>query len=645
MAASPPGPVAAQRRGRATFALFCVAAFGLQLWLAAPDELVASPNPYDQLRYAEMAEALEAGRWLGAYGPLTLLRAPGYPIWVALVERSGLPLRLAAECLLAASALGFALTLLRIGASAGAAAAAFGVLVLQPHAFLVDRELLPEGFYLPVLLAALAGLALAAQTRHPAARALHAAWAGAAAGVLWVSRPETFLIPGLLACAAGVELWLRRREPARGLLRDALLLVGAAVGGAGAVIGGVAAANYRHYGLAVVSEPSAPGYLAAQRALLAVEHSSPRRFVPVPTEVRARVYAVSPSFRRLEARLEEPSWGRRVSCAQLRVCDDLGAYFFWMLREAVAAADGARGAPATDAYFRRIAEEVRAACSAGALRCRASPFPFLHPYASTWLPHLWDSLRALSARIGSAGTASDLSPPRDDTALAQSLRRRFDALAHRRPERTSERWFEVAGFAESAAPLASVSLRAGPGAAPALVGVAGQGGAERIDFGFRWERLAAPAARLEIARASGDSVEVALARALRAPVRRDGVRVAIETLEPLQPEPESRRRVRRALWSLHALWVRGVGAAGLVAAVVCLTPLRRGRRSAAFWVATATLSVAVASRLLLLAVIHASAFPTDTSRYLYPVIPLYSCLMLLLVDAALAGRRLGRAPP
>ena len=105
-----------------------------------------------------------------------------------------------------------------------------------------------------------------------------------------------------------------------------------------------------------------------------------------------------------------------------------------------------------------------------------------------------------------------------------------------------------------------------------------------------------------------------------------------------------RRLVRHALWSLHALWVRGVGAAGLAAAAPCLARFRRQPRSTAFWVATATVGAAVALRLLLLALIHASAFTTNISRYLYPVIPLYSCLMLLLVDAALAGRRLSRTP-
>ena len=647
MPAPPPARPAAPRRRHAGFVLFCVAVFGVQLWLAAPDEVVASPNSYDQLRYAEMAEHLVAGDWLGPYGPFTLLRAPGYPLWLALVQRSGVPLRVAAEGLLAAAAFVFVLSLRRVGASSAVAAAAFAILVLQPHAFLVHRQVLPAGFYLPVLLLLLAGLVLAADARRPLGRAVHAAWAGLAAGLLWVTRPESFLIPGVVVGAALIELGIRRHPPLGTRLRDALLGLACVAAGAGLVIGSVAGANYRHYGLAVVAEPRSPGYLAAQRALLSVEHAAPRRFSPVPAEVRARVYAVSPSFRRLEPWLEGPSWARGVSCRQLRVCNDLGTYFAWRLREAVAARDGVRGAPATEAYFRRIAEEVQSACDAGTLRCREVRFAFLHPYWGTWLPHLGASLRALLARIGSAGTPQDRDPPRDDTSLPEPLRRRFDVLAHRRAERTSDRWFEVEGHAESPALLSAVSLRAAPDGPVTPLAVAREGGARRIDFAFRWERALAPAARprLEIARRAGEPVEVGLEAVVRAPVQRDGVRVAVDGLEPIDAGEPVRSGVRGALWSLHALWVRVAGVGGIAAGLLCLARRRRPGRNPAYWVAVGALGLVLASRLLLLAAVDASAFPADTSRYLHPVIPLYSCLVLLLVDAALAGRRARRGQP
>ena len=44
----------------ALFWIACTLIASLGLWLAWPDEIVAQPNPYDQLRYLEMAEEIEA---------------------------------------------------------------------------------------------------------------------------------------------------------------------------------------------------------------------------------------------------------------------------------------------------------------------------------------------------------------------------------------------------------------------------------------------------------------------------------------------------------------------------------------------------------------------------------------------------------
>ena len=77
---------------------------------------------------------------------------------------------------------------------------------------------------------------------------------------------------------------------------------------------GVSAKNARHCGVFATTAVTAPGYLAANRALTSIEQAAPRRFVPVPAEVRERAYAASPAFRELRPTLEGPSWARVVSC-------------------------------------------------------------------------------------------------------------------------------------------------------------------------------------------------------------------------------------------------------------------------------------------------------------------------------------------
>ena len=46
----------------------------LELWLAYPSEIVARANPYDQIRYLEMAESIGNGEWLGSFDVMTLAR-------------------------------------------------------------------------------------------------------------------------------------------------------------------------------------------------------------------------------------------------------------------------------------------------------------------------------------------------------------------------------------------------------------------------------------------------------------------------------------------------------------------------------------------------------------------------------------------
>ena len=62
---------------RLLLALLTLAA--LKLWLVHGEDVVAVHGNLDQLRYAQMADHLFAGRWLGPYDQLTLVRSPGFP--------------------------------------------------------------------------------------------------------------------------------------------------------------------------------------------------------------------------------------------------------------------------------------------------------------------------------------------------------------------------------------------------------------------------------------------------------------------------------------------------------------------------------------------------------------------------------------
>jgi hypothetical protein len=419
--------------------LGCALLAGFKLWLVAGDELVARANPLDQLRYLEMARSLTLGHWLGAYDHLTLIREPGYPAWVALVHQLGFPLRLATEGLLIAAAVLFAAALLRAGTSWLAALACCAVIALEPHSLAVNRDALPAGFYFPVLLCALAGLVWSALAARPRWTALHAGWSGLALGVLWITRPEKAfaLVPVAVIAAFDLAAGRWRGASWRLALRRAAVLAGVPLCGIAIVAGGVAAINQRQYGVFATTDVTGPGYLAANRALLSIEHAAPRRFVPVPRDVRQRAYRVSAAFRELRPTLEGSSWARAVSCHIDRVCDDIGAgYFRWLLRDAAAAAGHMASPAQADAFFQRIADDLEAACRSGALRCRWTPTTFLHPYPETYVSHLWGSLRRVLRTAFSAGGRQFWDAPGDAPGTPPRVRNLFDEMANRRADRT-----------------------------------------------------------------------------------------------------------------------------------------------------------------------------------------------------------------
>lgn len=627
------------------FGCTCAVVLLVKLWLVAPDEVLAQANPYDQLRYVEMAEEIAAGRWLGAYGPRTLIREPSYPVWIALVHDAGIPLRVASEALLLGASLVFGSALLRVGLPVWFASACVALLALQPHSVLANRQVLAAGFYLPVLVLALSGLLLSIRAAHDRTRGIHALWAGLALGVAWTTRPEKAIVALALLLAGALSLFAARDRAAgwRAATSSSALLVGLATLGIAAVSGGYALENLARYGVPLTSDLQAPGYVAANRALLSIEHAAPRRYVPVPADVRARAYAASPSFRELRPYLETPGWGHHSSCVSVRVCDDLaGGWFLWILREAAAASGHMRSASEADAFFARIADEIDTACERGELRCRPVLLSFLHPHFEAWLPWLPSSLVGVAASVVAPRERAESIPGLDDPTASAAVVARFDAIAGRTPR--PGRRVSVRGQVRSRLdPVAEVSVRGGQGAGAVVLGDAtlDADGASRRSFEFEFQ-LPSPGAReggarLEVRRESGEVVSLTLSEVIGDEVHTGGLAISASA-RPVAVEA-ARTRVWNGLWSLQPWLLGGLVLAGLAGALR-LAVLRPALSLADPALAVAILAGALAAaRVLLLAMIDASSFHATSSRYVYPAAALLGCALLAWVFAAFTAPR------
>ncbi len=636
---------------RLLFALGGALLVALKLWLVFDDEVVARAIPHDHQRYAEMASALIHGEWFGDYDHMTLIREPSYSIWIAAVHATGLPMRWAAEILLAATSVLFAVALRRSGLPWVPALACLGLLVLQPHSLLVNRELLAAGFYLPVMLVAMSGLLFCVRSETAHWRRRHAVWAGLALGVLWTTRPEKPLVAGLVAAAMGLD-WVARR--ARGSSwREATgaSLVPAAIGvlGIGLIASILAALNAQHYGLFLTSDLSAPGFTAANSALQRIDHASPRRFVLVPREVRRRVYAVSPAFRELRPHLEAQGWGRAVSCRVVRVCDDYaGAWFMWTMREAAAKAGRMGSATEADAFFQRIADEIKVARARGALPPERRVLGFLHPYPETYRRYLGSSLQRVVRRMGMPGDAPDWDPPRDEAAIPASTADLFDDVASRRTELTSMGPVRIEGRATAAEDfIERISLvrsrwrganrASGSDGSVEIASVSAKHPREQLSFRFVVEKLTGAFQSMPVtlvfARQSGATTRLPLPRAGEW-VEGDGIHLGVDAIVEEESGSAARRWVRRWLWGSHAWLIRGLTLASGVALLFWLWPPWRRILADPLTTALGLIISAVAGRVLMLTLVDASSFPTWSSRYIYPVVSLTSCGALVLVVAA-----------
>ncbi len=383
-----------------------VGVVSLVLRLRSPAWLVEAPN--DDVLFARLAQHVVDGDWLGPYDKLTLVKGPGYPLFMAAVHDLGLPLKLAEHLvhLVACAITGWAVA--RVFRSRGAGLAAFAVLALNP-AYLgtAAARVARDSLYGSLCLLVFGGClllvsfvpALAARGPRwavPVAVAGGAALGVAAAGYYLTREERAWLAPAVvLVVLAGVVSWPRRDRFTRRNLVVALTLAAAAAVGCLGALHWTAEQNREHYGTTVLADMADGEIARAYAEWQRVQVGRERRYVPVSTSQRRAVYRVSPAAAEMEEAFtgEATAWVG-LSCAFAGVCDDyMGSFFVWAMRDAAEAAGHADSGAESQRYFGRVADDIAEACDTGELRCSAPPLGPLPPWhridgddlwASTW---------------------------------------------------------------------------------------------------------------------------------------------------------------------------------------------------------------------------------------------------------------------
>jgi hypothetical protein len=362
---------------------------------------------HDDGYFIKAAMHLASGRWFGPYDQITLIKGPGYPMFLAAASYTGLPVTIAHALFQVVACWVSAWAVLRLTKSHVLAGAAFLLLALMPVGFhpAVQRVIRDQIYWgQALILFSLFATMYFAPPHARAHRLLLGAAAGGVFGWAWLTREEgiwylpglAFLLIGAVAVARCDKRTLVNLAQSSGAAVAAFLLVNAAY----------YTGNKIAYGSFVGVDFKESGFAAAVDALNSVTVGEPTPYVPVPLSVRREVARISPTFAQLEPDLSAgrlfAGWSQYGCRHYPSSCGDYaGGWFVWALRD-VAAMHGFYKSPKTASRkFRRIADDIEAACSDGRLTCRSTIFSFV-PRMTTdqWRHTLPNSILDVTAKVG-----------------------------------------------------------------------------------------------------------------------------------------------------------------------------------------------------------------------------------------------------
>jgi hypothetical protein len=366
---------------------------------------------HDDGYYMKFGQLIAEGHWLGPYDEFTLMKGPGYPLFLALANWLGLSVTVAQALFHCVAVIFFSTICCRFMGSYLAAAALVALLLWEPMNYTTHLlRVLRDGVYADqvlIVLGASVWTFFGASTARE--RIFYAALSGAVLGWLWLTREESvwvvpgFLLLGLaaLVVAVGQHRW-----------RQIFLSISIIAAAWGAIQVGYRTINLVVYKSFAGVDTSERNYKRALSALHSVRSGGTRPFVSVTKEARKYIYPVSPTFATLAPYIEGSggkTWEGHSCPPMPASCGEIGAgWFAFMLREA-SAKNGNYSSPAqASAFYGRIADEITAACARGALMCKprliaelpnAGPSQWTRIPETLWraLAHILQSSRGLDA--------------------------------------------------------------------------------------------------------------------------------------------------------------------------------------------------------------------------------------------------------
>jgi hypothetical protein len=360
----------------------------LKLWLVSAQRIYAIGfAQYDDALFLRLANYLIKGKWLGPYDYLTLAKGPMYPLFIAATYELHIPLFTAQQLLYSAACVLFVTAIRPMVSSRAVRFALFGVLLFNPVTYdtVIHARVLRQDIIYSLTLMILAGLMALYARRDSARRMLP--WSllvGATLPAFWLTREESvWMLPCVLILwlSAVATIW-RPRAPGRGIRLACLALPGLMWASGLALVADI---NFRHYGIFTTCEFNDQAMKAAYGALTRVKSAQRRQYLPVPREVRERLYPISPTFATLRPELEGPTGEGWAGITEFlthrpqREREIASVWFIWAMRRAVYDTGQAHNGKEAMAFYERMAKEINSACDRGLIKADPPRTGYLPP--------------------------------------------------------------------------------------------------------------------------------------------------------------------------------------------------------------------------------------------------------------------------
>jgi len=341
--------------------------------------------PHDDTLFMSLGRYLSEGTWLGPYNEFTLMKGPGYPVFLALSNWLGISVSLAHALFHCASVVIFVWVAHKFIRSLLLSGLLFTLLLWHPVLItVVMLRILREQIYSGQLLLVLALFAYALfVARSSKQRNASGIFAGAVLGWFWLTREEgIWILPGIGVLVAAAILHVARERRLRALAVTLAIVVGvfAATQFTFRVV------NSAIYGTFIGVDFKEANFQRTLGALHSVRSGGTKPFVSVTLAARERIYPVSPTFAKMSRYLDGPpdqGWAR-ISCeAQPASCGEIGSgWFMWAVRGSATQLGKYSSPRKASRFFGKIADEITSACDSGALECAPQLVAEMAPW--TW---------------------------------------------------------------------------------------------------------------------------------------------------------------------------------------------------------------------------------------------------------------------